>query len=614
MQSSHIPGRSVPTGWDTELYSTSRLASGHFWLGNAWVQGGVAYGWASQSDSASTKDQTNQLLMQMTQQVVANQYGLAFVAGDFNQHYESLQEPKKWEAWGWKELQQLAFERWQVEPSVTCKHKSRKDFIFLSPPLQKFVQSVSNTWDQFPDHSLLSAILAFPTENLTLAKWFRPQPIVYTDPAEMKVIQQSTCTVPTCEDASDQYEAIFAEFEQVVHEVKKARGQPGLLQAQKGRGRTRNRHFTSQVIAPVKPSRHGEEQPTFAGLNLRHKRWFTQLRRLVSYVNHVRHDRPEAAAIEHKFRLWRAIRLAPGFAPSFAQWWPTRATQTPDSVYGIPRCAPPFEIATRILEQFRREFALCEQVLNTHRQARQAARYQHDANQIFRDVRKPSAQPVQVLVAQQTAEISKVESPETVTMSSPAEVIPGQVWKSNQGQHVVHKTEDDVVSFQQPHGLVEGDVLQRETLLGSADEIHKAFAEEWVKRWDKHLHLPAGHWDEVTAFAEMALPHVPMTRKPITLDAWKTCIRAKKAHAATGMDGITRADLLSLPDQLHEAIIALLHQAETTGTWPIQALQGAIHSLAKRTDASLHALLHPPCTATCRDAVHQQSGTSSKLP
>ena len=277
-----VPGRPQQVGWDSELFQTSRLVGGHFWLGNAWVHGGVTYGYANQSDSSQTREMTDQLLVQLTRQVVANQHGLAFVAGDFNQPYEALVEPRKWEAWGWKELQQLAQERWQISPSVTCKHKTRKDFVFISPQLQKFVQSICNTWDQFPDHSILSAVMAFLSESLRMAKWFSPKPIEYTDSEEVAEIQQASCRpIPQGQDASDTFQAIFHEFEQVVHEVKRKRGQPGLLQFQKGRSSTRDRHFIHGVVSPIKPSRQGEESPTFAGLNLRHKRWFTQLRRLV---------------------------------------------------------------------------------------------------------------------------------------------------------------------------------------------------------------------------------------------------------------------------------------------------------------------------------------------
>eukprot|EP00435_Cladocopium_sp_Y103_P065592 s31_g27.t1 len=214
--------------------------------------------------------------------------------------------------------------------------------------------------------------------------------------------------MPIIDDPSEQYPAIFSEFEQVVHRVKRSRGRPGLLPSQFGRGSTRDRIFSSQQVSPLKPSRPGEEQPTFEGINLRHKRWFTQLRRLVAYTNHVKYDRAELQAREHKFRLWRAILLAPGFGKGFSFWWPSRATQHESAPLLIPSHAPDLVMATAILAAFRLEFQACDAMLAQQRHERNAKRYETDVNQIFRDVRKPSPQPVQLLLAKEKLEVATV--------------------------------------------------------------------------------------------------------------------------------------------------------------------------------------------------------------
>ena len=56
----------------------------------------------------------------------------------------------------------------------------------------------------------------------------------------------------------------------------------------------------------------------------------------------------------------------------------------------------------------------------------------------------------------------------------------------------------------------------------------------------------------------------------------------KKSRAAVGLDGVAKADLMAMPDALHIRLLSLLHEAERSGQWPVQALNGAIHSLAKR--------------------------------
>lgn len=73
--------------------------------------------------------------------------------------------------------------------------------------------------------------------------------------------------------------------------------------------------------------------------------------------------------------------------------------------------------------------------------------------------------------------------------------------------------------------------------------------------------------------------------QPITLARWKKAIRSKKHTSATGMDAIGRAELLDMPDVCHEIVLQILQEAERTGTWPAQMLQGAVNSLEKQPGA-----------------------------
>jgi hypothetical protein len=58
-----------------------------------------------------------------------------------------------------------------------------------------------------------------------------------------------------------------------------------------------------------------------------------------------------------------------------------------------------------------------------------------------------------------------------------------------------------------------------------------------------------------------------MHYKPIDLATWKKTNMQKRTRTATEMDGISKKDLLAMPDSLHEAI-ALLTRAETTAESP----------------------------------------------
>ena len=59
----------------------------------------------------------------------------------------------------------------------------------------------------------------------------------------------------------------------------------------------------------------------------------------------------------------------------------------------------------------------------------------------------------------------------------------------------------------------------------------------------------------------------------------------QKASTASGLDGVSRQDLLLLPDLLNLVLDTYAH-AEATGVWPSQAMQAVITALEKRPDAS----------------------------
>ena len=162
----------------------------------------------------------------------------------------------------------------------------------------------------------------------------------------------------------------------------------------------------------------------------------------------------------------------------------------------IPRLAPAWKLAMAILAAFRIELQACENMLLQHRRERNVAKYEADANQIFRDVRKPGPEPVQVIVAHKDMTVLEVVDQWTVqcgpcssqrklaALEVPVMVcIPrckSMINKCNSRSHMVSSP---------------GEKLTRTDLLGSVAEIHQAFTQEWSRLWDKHLHLPAGPLD-----------------------------------------------------------------------------------------------------------------------
>ena len=56
---------------------------------------------------------------------------------------------------GFRDLQDVAEDRWGIQPVPTCKFKTRKDFCFISRELQDLLTHVSVITDLWPDHAVV---------------------------------------------------------------------------------------------------------------------------------------------------------------------------------------------------------------------------------------------------------------------------------------------------------------------------------------------------------------------------------------------------------------------------------------------------------------------------
>ena len=71
-----------------------------------------------------------------------------------------------------------------------------------------------------------------------------------------------------------------------------------------------------------------------------------------------------------------------------------------------------------------------------------------------------------------------------------------------------------------------------------------------------------------------------MVLAPISEETWRAAARAKRSSAAIGPDGVSRDDLLRLPSDLVQGMLAIYQEADT-GKWPEQMLVGIVAALAK---------------------------------
>ena len=102
-------------------------------------------------------------------------------------------------------------------------------------------------------------------------------------------------------------------------------------------------------------------------------------------------------------------------------------------------------------------------------------------------------------------------------------------------------------------------------------------------------------WRHLAENFQNFTPFPAMRTCAVTVEMWKAALRRKSPRSAPGPDGLSRRDLLAMPDPLIEEILSLLRQAEDQGLWPQQIFTGIISSLAKTPGATKVSHYRPIC-------------------
>ena len=110
----------------------------------------------------------------------------------------------------------------------------------------------------------------------------------------------------------------------------------------------------------------------------------------------------------------------------------------------------------------------------------------------------------------------------------------------------------------------------------------------WSTYWCRAANVQEEHWDELLTHLPPR-PSLPVEAfPPITREDIRKHAKGLKTSAATGLDGVTRDDLIHAPDSFLDGLCSLYNVTEQTGAWPYQVVHSKIVSLAK-----LHNALTP---------------------
>ena len=576
---SSFAGRASPHAWPPELFQTARLHVSSFLVGNLWILGGVAYGFATD------KARTLPLLDALLDRVLAQRTGLRFVSGDWNLEPHQLPQLERLRQQGFIDVQDLRYARTGVPPEATCKRSTRKDFLFA------LFQSASVDDTYWPDHASVLATFRFDGNALSRFQWRMPAqrdlsqcPSLLSGPVE-------AYTSPT-----RQFTAICEAYEASLSAAEVAAGRAPLTSSECGRGRYQDVKCVRVTTAPVRTARQGEHAPLYFGQNMRYGQWMRQLRRLQSLLHSVQRNSATPQAVEQRSNLWVSIRRAPGFPGSFPAWWPCRPVQLVGDPAAVPQTLPSAHVAESLVVSFEANFRDFEKSLMQSRRHGARKRRIEDPSLIFRDFKRPLAAPVETLLDHRHAEVEELCHDEVaITLAQEVE------WDTEVSfhcgaapLHVVH-VEPDKLWLSSLDPISEGCTVSQVRHVGSLLEVFAEFGQQWGSRWMRHAVPDLAHWERVLCDLSDQVRFPPLVLPPVTLDEWRNAVRQKSPRSVPGPDGLCRADLLHMPDSLTAQILDLCQAAEHTGSWPLQLLEGIVSSLEKIPQASRVSDFRPIC-------------------
>ena len=132
------PTRILPSGLPECILNSGRAMLATTLLSDVWISGGVIYGEPDGHKYPNHMRNTEYLLHHVISHGCHLSAGLRYVAGDWNVLQDSLPAFEILQQAGFREVQDIAFERWATPIQTTCKSSTRKDFLYLSPEMQEF--------------------------------------------------------------------------------------------------------------------------------------------------------------------------------------------------------------------------------------------------------------------------------------------------------------------------------------------------------------------------------------------------------------------------------------------------------------------------------------------
>ena len=240
-------------------------------------------------------------------------------------------------------------------------------------------------------------------------------------------------------------------------------------------------------------------------------------------------------------------------------------------------------MALQLCECFQCEVRALERRLHQAKLSSRRQAHLHNPNLIFKDTKRPPPEPVTSLLVQSSSVV--VEDDETdvaVVIEPPCQFDDSRpVVLDTVPVQVIHAADTKLYLTSVQDAMVGTNVTQSSPV-GALDAVFEAFHEQWKKRWCRHDEVPTSHWQTLVDFARATMPQWFMPPLEISPELLLAEVTHKKPTAATGMDGVSRRDLVAAgPNQL-SSFCSLFARASRDGAWPLQIVTGKVASLAKK--------------------------------
>ena len=571
------PTHRLPHDWSQALHSTGRLCVSTSFIHGHWISGCVVYGTPVGPTHGNAKHKTNCLLQAALARVLQLS-GPRFIGGDFNHDHDSLEMVGVIRRLGFVDIQDLHTSRHGILPVATCRGKTRRDYLFVSPELASmFVSCVVKDWD-WSDHSSLVAEFRCSSLDLERFPWPRPDPIEWAKFGDRPL--SPVVSFAVTDDVSQTYADFWKNTEGQVQQIARRRGKP-LPDRCFGRGQRRGPCRTTFQVTPLRAGRSGDLRPSFLGFSHVHRQWFRQLRRLESYGRLVRHGVHTWDSMDHCAQLWNSILGANGFRVDFAFWW---VSQGYAAAYHccVPLVPPDAVLANTLLLAFTEVVRDFEKHLLSQQRYKAKMSKASGLGALYKEVRRDPPEPVSLLVQSTIARVEAVDH-DTVAL----EFADDTHWDGN--TPLRHNGCDlqplvvtaDKVWCDTVTGVSAGDIVAQTRCIGKLRDIFEAFHAQWRVRWQKHESVEPSQWEQILAFADATLRPVASSSPVLSVGQLRALIKTKGRRSASGLDGVSVADLRALDTNQALGLLSLFTRAECDGTWPQQCLAGSVQSLAK---------------------------------